>query len=161
MEQTTENNPEYRKQLVAEYKAQLAPLLRFLPWLEQTAGGSVSSMYDGREGGEEVMAFPVYDGTLLSFVREAAGSPLMDRNYRYVYTRNRIRSHDDERRLIAGAGWRDWNLLRGILSRYVLGGRTKGDLWSEAVRERIFYLTLTQMQEIVRFWDKEQKGTII
>ena len=40
------------------------------------------------------------------------------------------------------------------LSKYVLGGRTKGNLWSEAVSEQIFYLVLKQMQEIIEFWDK-------
>ena len=90
----------------------------------------------------------------MNFVREASKTSLMDKNYAYVYTRNHIRNHEDERKLIAKAGWKEWNLLCGILSKYVLGGRTKGTLWNEAVKEDIFYLVLKQMKEIVEFWDK-------
>lgn len=72
----------------------------------------------------------------------------MNRNYPYVYTRNRIRNHDDERKLIAGAGGRDWDMLCGILSKYVLGGRTKAALWSEAVEENLFFLVLEKMRKI-------------
>lgn len=43
-------------------------------------------------------------------------------------------------------------MAAGMGSRF--GGRTKGNLWSEAVSERIFYLVLKQMQEIIEFWDK-------
>lgn len=78
----------------------------------------------------------------------------MDRNYPYTYTRNRIKTHDDERKIITRAGIRDWNILKGILSKYVLGGRTKGLLWSEGLQENIFYLILKQMQQIIEYWDK-------
>jgi len=78
----------------------------------------------------------------------------MDRNYAYIYTRHRICTHQDERNMIQKAGWKEWDILRGILSKYVLGGRTKGNLWSEAVSEQIFYLVIRQMQEIIEFWDK-------
>ena len=100
------------------------------------------------------MSIPVYDSTLMSFVREAEGSALMDRNYSYVYTRNHIQNHEDERKIIAAAEMRDWGILRGILSKYVLGGRTKSVLWSQAVQENIFYLVLKRMQEIIEYWDK-------
>jgi hypothetical protein len=76
----------------------------------------------------------------------------MDKNYRYTYTRNNIGGVEDERRRIAAAELQDWDILRGILSRYVLGGRIKGTLWSDAVKEDIFYLVLTKMKEIIEFW---------
>lgn len=151
-----EQDTEYRRQQVEEYKKTLMPLLRYLPWLEQSAGTSVSKNYNGAEMGEKVMSFPVYDGTLLSFIREAKNTSFMDRNYRYVYTRNRIMNHDDERRLIAGATIKEWDILCGILSKYVMGGQTKGTLWSEAVTERIFYLVIKQMCEIIEFWDNKK-----
>lgn len=150
MEQTTE----YRQQLLQEYKQVAMPLLRYLPWLEKNAGQPGSTLYQGAEENENAMRFPVYDSTLMSFVKEAAASPFMDRNYSYVYTRNKIRSHDDERRRIASADLNDWDILCGILSKYVLGGRTKAALWSEAVRENIFCLVLRQMQKIIEYWDK-------
>jgi hypothetical protein len=63
-------------------------------------------------------------------------------------------SHDDERRAIENASLKEWDILCGILSKYVLGGQTKGTLWSEAVQERIFYLVIQKMCEIIEFWDK-------
>jgi diguanylate cyclase (GGDEF)-like protein len=135
-----EQSSEYREQLLESYKQAVRPLLPYLPWLEQSAGKRASSIYSGQDIGVNSVSFPVYDGTLLNFVREATKSPLMDRNYAYVYTRHRIRTHQEERDIIQKAGWKEWDILRGILSKYVLGGRTKGNLWSEAVSERIFYL---------------------
>ena len=93
--------------------------------MEGNAGKMASRSYQGQGISKNSMSFPVYDATLLNFVREASESALMDRNYSYVYTRNRIKTHDDERRVIVGAELKDWDILRGILSRYVLGGRTK------------------------------------
>lgn len=145
---------EYRQQLIREYKQVVLPLLRYLPWMEQHAGKAASTSYDGNQLSEHSVAFPVYEGTLLNFVREASKSSLMDRNYRYVYTRNRIRNHADERKLIQNATITEWDNLRGILSYYVLGGMTKGNMWSDAVEEEIFYLILRQMKEIIEYWDK-------
>lgn len=149
-----EQNMEYRQQLIQEYKQVVLPLLRYLPWMEQHAGKVASTSYQNNELKEHSVPFPVYEGTLMNFVREASKTSLMDRNYRYVYTRNRIRNHEDERRIIESAGITEWDILRGIFSNYVLGGMTKGNLWSEAVEERIFYLILRQMKEIIEYWDK-------
>lgn len=150
MEQSTE----YRQQLMQEYKQAAMPLLRYLPWFEKNAGQPGSTLYQNAEAGENAMRFPVYDATILNFVKEASKSPFMDRNYSYVYTRNGIRTHEDERRMITSAELKDWDILKGILSKYVLGGRTKANLWSEAVRENIFYLVLRQMHKIIEYWDK-------
>lgn len=144
-----ENDLEYRQKLIAEYKQQIEPLLRYLPWLEQHAGEQVSSIYRAEEMRESNFSIPVYDSTLLAFVREASKSKLMDRNYPYVYTRNHLVNHDAERKQILRASLKEWNVLRGILSKYVMGGRTKATLWSEAVTEQIFYLVLKQMRDLV------------
>ena len=153
MEQKTED----RQQVIREYKEMLDPLLRYLPWLEGNAGKAASRSYQGQGISKSSMSFPVYDATLLNFIREASNSALMDRNYSYVYTRNRIRTHDDERRVIAGAQLRDWDILRGILSRYVLEGRTKATLWVEALQENIFMLVLQQMRKVVEYWDRTKR----
>lgn len=149
-----EQGIEYRQRIIAEYKESVMPLLKYLPWLEKSAGKVASSTYNGQEMGEGTLTFPVYDGTLMNFVKEASKSSLMERNYQYVYTRNHLRSHEDEKRIILKCGWKEWDILKGILSHYVLGGRTKGTLWSEAVQESIFYLILKQMKEIIEYWDK-------
>ncbi len=148
-----ETDKNYRLRVITEYKEAILPLLKYLSWLEQKAGQAASQTYSGAELGEGTMRFPVYDSTLLSFVKDATKSPLMDKNYRYIYSRHHIRTHEDERRIIKKAGWKEWDILKGILSKYVLGGRVKGTLWSEAVQENIFYFILSQMKEIVEFWD--------
>lgn len=153
-EAVMENDMEYRQKLLQEYKQTVTPLLRYIPWFEKNAGQNPGSFYRGPEATEHSMSIPVYDSTLMSFVREAEASALMDRNYSYVYTRNRLKSHDDERKIINAAEWKDWDILRGILSKYVLGGRTKSALWSQAVQEDIFYLVLKRMKEIIEYWDK-------
>lgn len=145
---------EYKQKIIDEYKRAVLPLLFYLPWLEQNADKTVCTVYNGEDRGEHFMPFPVYDGNLMTFVREASESCLMYQDYRYIYTRRNIKNHEDERRLIAEADWRDWDLLKGIFSKYVLGGRTRGVLWNEAVKEQIFYLVLKRMKEIVEFWDK-------
>lgn len=153
-EAVMEKDNEYRQQLLQEYKQTVIPLLRYIPWLEKNGGQNPGSLYQAPEFTEHSMSIPVYDSTLMSFVREAGESALMDRNYCYVYTRNHIRTHEDERRLIAAAELKDWNILRGILSKYVLDGRTKSTLWTQAVEENIFYLVLKKMQDIIEYWDK-------
>lgn len=149
-----EQDMEYRQQLAQEYKKQVLPLLKYIPWLENNAGQRSRSFYQGPEFTEHSMSIPVYDGTLMNFVREALNSGLMDRNYRYVYTRNRLRTHNDERRVIAAADMRNWDILKGILSKYVLGGQTKSVLWSQGVQENIFLLVLQKMQQLIEYWDK-------
>lgn len=149
-----EQDLEYRQQLLQEYKQTVTPLLRYLPWLEKNKGQPGSTLYQGAESTEHSLAFPVYDAALMNFVKEASKTKLMERNYRYTYTRNRLNTHDDERRVIAAADLKDWDILRGILSKYVLGGMTKCNLWSEALQENIFYLVLTRMKEIIEYWDK-------
>ncbi len=153
-----EQGMEYRQQQIQKYKQAVLPLLRYLPWLEQKAGQTAGGFYQDPEFTENSMSIPVYDSTLISFVREAQKSPLMDRNYRYIYTRNGIRTHADERRIIAAAELKHWDILCGILSKYVMGGQTKSSLWPEAVQENIFLLVLQKMQEIIDYWDKSEKN---
>jgi len=145
---------EYRHNMIQEYKQVVTPLLRYTSWLEKNSGKPGSTNYRGQGFTEHTMSFPVYDSTLMSFIKEASASELMDRNYCYVYTRNNIKDHDDERKRIAAAGLKDWGILRGILSKYVLGGRTRSILWSEGVQERIFLMVLEQMRKIIEYWDK-------
>lgn len=152
-----EQKMDYRQRLVQDYKQAVLPLLRYLPWLEQMAGKSAGGFYQDPEFSEHSMSIPVYDATLMGFVREAQRSSLMDRNYRYIYTRNGIKTHNDERRIIAAAELKDWEILAGILSKYVMGGQTKSRLWTEAVQENIFLLVLQKMQEIIEYWDKSEK----
>jgi hypothetical protein len=92
----------------------------------------------------------------MSFIKVATNSPLMDRNYPYVFTRRNIKTPADERRAIESADYKDWGIICGILSKYVLGGRTRAALWSQGVSERIFYLCISKMLDIVTRWNAER-----
>ncbi len=145
---------EYMRNMAKQYKEELIPLLRYLPWLEDHAGMRTGSAYDGHADGNTTMSFPIYDSTLLGFVREAGKTSFMDRNYAYVYVRRQLKTPEDERKAIETATIREWDVLCGILSQYVLGGNTKAVLWTQAVQENIFGMLLNKMREIVEFWDR-------
>lgn len=149
-----EKEADFREQMIAEYREEVEKYIKYIPWLQQKAGIEVSSIYKGDNITAHSVAFPVYDGTLMNFVKEMSKSKFMDRNYPYVYSRNGIHNVRDEKRMIEKATIRDMGILGGILSKYVLGGMTKGTLWSEAVTEGIFLDVLLKMKEVVEFWDK-------
>ncbi|MCQ2493531.1 MAG: hypothetical protein MJ104_02920 [Lachnospiraceae bacterium] len=141
---------------MAQYRADIAPLLKYLPWLREATFASTMTMYKGQDASEGAFSFPVYDATLMSFIKDATASSLMDRNYPYVYTRKHITSAEQERDVIVACDYKSWDTLKGIFSKYVLGGRTKGTLWSQGVSEQIFCLVLEQMNAIVTEWDAER-----
>ncbi|MCI8773180.1 MAG: hypothetical protein HFI50_04505 [Lachnospiraceae bacterium] len=145
---------EYRRQVVQEYKADVEKLIRYLPWLEEKSGSNVSETYSGSGIGEHSIAFPVYDSMLLGFVKEVQRTNLLDRNYRYIYSRNRIVTQKDELRAISNSDITRMDILKGILSKYVMGGMTKGRMWTEAVQNRIFLNIVRKMKENLEFWDR-------
>lgn len=149
-----EQDLEYRQRIVSEYRAKVEPLLKYLPWLEQKERGRTVSMYSGEGIGENSLSIPVYDGTLMSFIKEAQKTGLLDRNYVYVYSRNRIRTVLDEKVAIEQAQLQSFDVLTGILAKYVLGGMTKSALWAQAVDEGIFLALVQKMKYILEYWDK-------
>ncbi len=66
----------YRKQVVNEYKPDVERLIRYLPWLEEKAGSEVSANFTDSGIGENSIAFPVYDSTLLGFIKEVQRTKL-------------------------------------------------------------------------------------
>ena len=147
---------EYRQQVVNTYKPDVEKLIRYLPWLEEkaAAGASVSENFGENGIRENSIMFPVYDGTLMSFIKEVQRTGLIDRNYPYIYSRYRIRTVQDELNAISKADIKDMNILKGILSKYIMGGMTKGRMWTEAVANRIFLNVIRKMKENIEFWDR-------
>lgn len=139
---------------LGEHRADVERLLTYIPWLESKVGTSVSSYYEGNDIKSNSFTFPVYETMLLNFVNEASKTSLMDSNYIYAYSGRNLKTPEDEKAAIEKAGLTDGNLLVGILSRYVLGGVTKGRLWTEAVEEGIFLAVLKQMKKLLEIWDK-------
>ena len=143
-------------ELVEYYKDDIAKLITYLPWLESKLGQQTSQIYSGNDIGVNSVPFPVYDGSLLRFVKACEETCFMDRNYVYVYTRNRIVSFRDELQLIQKSTIRDMLSLGGILSNYIIGGRRKAALWSEGVRNGVYVSLLRKMKEIMEYWDRER-----
>ena len=144
------------EEIVEYYRQDAVKLFRYLNWLESKSGKQVSSIYGAEGIATNSVPFPVYDGTLLNFVKEVTNTCFMNRNYVYTYSRKRLKSVKDEMRLIQNATIRDMDDLAGILSHYILGGRTKARLWSDGVTFGVYYAVLTKMKELIEVWDGEK-----
>lgn len=148
-----EQDFEYTRKLIERYRIEVEPLFRYLPWLGDKRGKHVSSKYDNDKLTHSI-SFPVYDGTLMGFVKEVQRTALTDRNYVYVYSRYEIRSVGDEHKLIAEVTVKNVEVLTAILSNYIMGGMTKGWLWPKAVEEGIFLEILLKFKELFLLWDQ-------
>ncbi len=143
-------------QILHMYKDDVNKLTAFLPYLE-AKHDKVSGVYADDGLKEHSVVVPVYDGTLMSFVKAADATSFMDRNYRYVYTRNHLKNAQDELAFIDQATIFQMDLLGGILSYYVLGGRTKARLWSEGMNNGVFLKLVSKMKELVEFWTNAER----
>lgn len=130
-----------REQIVEEYRDDVVKLIKYLPWLSKKSGKDVSSMYTGDEE-KPLIPIPVFDSTLLAFIKDAEKTKFVDKNYPYVYTRNNIKTHEDEIKLMESAKITDLKIIKAVLSKYVLGGKTKATLWSEGVDSGVFVKAL-------------------
>lgn len=133
---------------LTDYRNDVDRLLTYIPWFESKAGSDVSKMYD-----QSTLSFPVYDTMLMNFINDASKTELMDKNYAYAYSRSFLKTIKDEKSAIETATINDGAVLCGILSKYVLGGRVKGALWTQAVREGIFLAILKKFKELLEIWD--------
>jgi len=143
-----------REQIVEEYRDDLTKLLRYVPFLEKRSGKDVQEFYEG-DGQNKVIPVPVYDSTLLGFVKEAKTTKFIYKNYPYVYRRWNLPNAKEERLAMEAATIRDIDLFRGILSKYVLEGQRKSVMWTAGVEERIFVTALTKLRSLFFDYSKE------
>ena len=148
-----ENENAYRRETIEKYRQIMEKLFRYLPWLEEKSGNKMVSNYKGSDMPQSSISIPVYDGTLLAFVKEMNATGLMNRNYVYTFSRNKIRSEQDELRMIDQSELKDIENIFNIMAKYVLGGMTKGVLWSRAVENGVFYHGLKRIKELLDVWD--------
>ncbi len=137
-----------KEQIIEEYRGDLEKLLRYLPFLEQKGSNDAQQFYEG-EGDIKVIPVPVYDSTLLAFVKEAKTTKFMNRNYPYTYRKWRMPDPKAERIAMESATLRDIDLFRGILSKYVLEGQRKASMWTIALQERIFVTALVRLKALM------------
>lgn len=138
-------------EMLCEYREVVGEISKYLPWLEAKSGEKPMSLYEP-EGAKNTISIPVYDSTLLSFVKMLDKTGRMNKNYDYVYKKYRIYSTEDEISLIHRADLKDMDMLFAVLSKYVLKGKVKGAYWNEAMQNGIFYETVKKMKELIEFW---------
>ncbi len=144
----------YRKESIDKSRWIMGNMFRYLPWLEERSGEMMVSNYQGSDMLQISIKIPVYDSTLLNFVKEMNATGLMDRNYVYIFSRNKIHTEQDELRMIDKRELKDVENILGILAKYVLGGMTKGVLWSRAVENGVFYHGLKRIKELLEMWNE-------
>ena len=150
---TEKEDIEYRRQVVEKYKPDVEKLIRYLPWLEDKAGKDVSTSFEGSGIKEHSIPFPVYDGTLMSFVKEAQRTKMINRNYVYVYSKYQIKTMRDELLMIEKADITKMEILEAVLSKYILTGMTKGNVWTQGVTYGVFLKVISKMKSNIEFWD--------
>ena len=151
-----ESDKAYRLQLIAEYRASMEPYFRYIPWFEERRGQNQTKLYDG-DNTSATISVPVYDSTLLNFVRGMQDTGLMNRNYPYIYSRHGLTSFQSEIMKIQSCDLKDMDIIIGIISKYVLGGMARGKMWTSAVEEGIFYHALVRIKEILAMWTDEKE----
>ena len=149
-----ENENVYRQEIIDKYRTAMESLLRYIPWLEQKSGSSMVHTYAGDNSPSNSVPIPVYDSTLLGFVKDMQKTGLMDRNYRYVFSRKGIISEKDEIRVIDETEFKEIEVIFGVMAKYVLGGMTKGMLWPRAVENGVFLHGLKRVKELLDIWDE-------
>lgn len=141
------------QQYIQKYEADILKLMRYVPYFMDIDAKKVASEYDGSLG-KSSLSFPVYDGTLMSFIKEAQKTVFMDKNYCYAYTKRRIRTKEQEEAAIQNATGRDADYLCGVISKYVTEGMRKSGVWQEAVERKLFLNSILKLKEILDYYKR-------
>lgn len=138
-----------RDEVIELYQDDTMKLLRYVAWLQKVSGHETSDIYKGEGIEATSMPVPVYDSTLLSFVKEAKSTRFMNRNYVYTFSQYNLRKTQDELNLIADCTLLEVDVLGDILSKYILKGEVKGAYWTEGVRNGVFLAILLKLKELL------------
>ena len=153
MENDNNVNQNSVEDIVSRYRPELEKIVPYVRWLKDNSKNDVAQSYSNSD--LKSMPFPVYDSNLLAFVKACQTTNLLDRNYVYVYSRNHLNSAKDEIAFIQDASITDMDDLAGILSKYILGGMTKGTVWAEGVYNGVLCMVVEKMDELCKFWGME------
>ncbi|MDE6220882.1 MAG: hypothetical protein K2G51_10735 [Lachnospiraceae bacterium] len=138
-----------RDEIIICYKDDVARLMRYLSWLQEKSGTVATDIYKGEGIDKSSLAVPVYDSTLLSFIKEVKKTDFINRNYVYTFSRYRIKTVADELRVISACSLQEIAVLGDILSKYVLRGDVKGAVWAEGLKNGVYLALLTKMKELM------------
>lgn len=148
-----ENENQYLEELMQKYRGKSENLLRYIPYFEQKLGQKNYDIYEADGEIKNSVSIPVYDSTLLAFVKEVQKTGLVDRNYVYVLSNYGIRRTEDELPTVARAEFKDIGVIYAVMAKYVLGGMTKGMMWSQAVEKGIFLECLKRLKTVLNVWE--------
>ncbi len=149
-----ENENVYRQEMMNKYRLAMGDMFRYIPWLEEKSGKKLVQNYNGDNIPMHSVPIPVYDSTLLGFVKDMQRTELLDRNYVYIFSRYSIRTEADELRTIEETEFKDIEAIFGIMAKYVLGGMTRGILWSRGMENGVFLSGLKKIKELLDIWDE-------
>ncbi len=138
----------YSELLTQYYADDINRLSKYISYFENKSGNDVASDYDGKQG-DSKLKFPVFDSTLLRFTDEASKTKLMDPNYMYKYRSAHISTIQQESDAIIHSKPQDLDLLKAILSRYVLEGRYKGTRWKEGAERKVFLNVIVRLRDMM------------
>jgi hypothetical protein len=151
-----ESEKAYLLQMLNDYRQKLEPYFAYIPWFMERTGKKQTKLYESDSDISSTISVPVYESTLLGFVKSMNESGLMNRNYPYVYSQHRLHTYADEIAQIDKCELRDMEVILGIISRYVLGGMARGKLWNDAVETGVFYHALVRIKEILSRWEDKK-----
>lgn len=138
-----------REEIIICYKEDVLRLLKYLPWLEKASGQTVTGIYSGEGIDKNSMVVPVYDSTLLGFIKEIRATDFINRNYVYTYSKYNIRTAADELRVIDACSLQEVTVLGDIFSKYVIRGDVRGAVWSEGVQNGVYLALLYKLKDLM------------
>lgn len=141
---------------IDKYRSDIERLVRYLPWLESKNRQDISSSYlpDAENASANAFHVPVYDSTLLSFIRTIQETKFLDRNYIYIYRQKKIHTPADELKMIEETQIMEIENLGAVLSNYAIRGMAKSTVWNEGVSNGVFFATVSRMKRLLEFWTK-------
>ena len=138
-----------RDEIIICYQEDVARLMKYLSWLQNVSGTATSSIFSGEGIDKSSLTVPVYDSTLVNFVKEVKKTDFLNRNYVYTFSRYRMKTEKDELRVIEACSLQDITVLGDILSKYVIKGDVKGAMWAEGVQNGVYLAVLLKMKELM------------
>ena len=138
-----------REEIRALYQEDAKRLLQFENWLKKATGTETSDIYSGEGIEETSMSVPVYDSTLLSFIKTAKTTQFMNRNYVYTFSQHSLRTAKDELNIIESCSLQEIKVLGDILSKYCYKGDVKGACWSEGVKNGVYIALLEKLKKLL------------
>ncbi len=138
-----------RDEIIICYQEDVARLMKYLSWLQNVSGTATSSIFSGEGIDKSSLTVPVYDSTLLNFVKEVKKTDFLNRNYVYTFSRYCMKTEKDELRVIEACSLQDITVLGDILSKYVIKGDVKGAMWAEGVQNGVYLAVLLKMKELM------------